>query len=106
MHAQGWLNETSGEAELAFDARFTFSSGGLYKAPPLRVTTPLTTERVAGRHKTTAGVRLRSTTAAGARRGRFVGVAQVPRTGDALLDVFLQLPNDAVAELDVELGPC
>lgn len=58
----------------------------------------LTTERSEGPLRAGVGRRL---SADG--RVRLVGVARVPKTGDAFLDGFLMLPTDALAVLSAEL---
>ena len=79
-------------------ASFEFTAGALYTAAPLTVETTLTTEASDGVLRRGVGQRM---SAEG--RARLVGVARVPRTEDALLNAFLQLPTDALAVLSAEL---
>ena len=34
---------------------------------------------------------------------KLVGIATIPRTGNKILDIFLDLPNEALAELNCEI---
>ncbi|KAF8057654.1 hypothetical protein HT031_006003 [Scenedesmus sp. PABB004] len=96
---EGELDTATGRLDLVFDAEFCFRVGAVYTAPPLQVTTTLTTEASSGEIHAATGARL-----AGG-RARLVGVSRVPRVegGDWFLNLFLQLPTDALAELDAEL---
>lgn len=73
-------------------------AGPLYRAAPLTVATTLTTEASDGVMRHGVGQRLRADG-----RARLVGVARVPRTEDAFVNTFLQLPTDALAVLSAEL---
>jgi hypothetical protein len=95
---RGTLNPATGVVRLDFDAEFEFTAGALYAAPPLQVSTTLTTERAAGAQRAGEGRRLGADG-----RATLVGVARVPRTGDGLIDGFLMLPADALAVLSAEL---
>lgn len=94
---QGWLDTETGQAELSFDAEFTFTAGPIYKPPSLKVKTVLSTEHSTGRFRSASGERFVGS------KGKLVGIADVPKTGDWLLDNFLQLPTDAFALLSAEL---
>eukprot|EP01026_Neomeris_dumetosa_P041183 TRINITY_DN3406_c0_g1_i6.p1 TRINITY_DN3406_c0_g1~~TRINITY_DN3406_c0_g1_i6.p1 ORF type:complete len:246 (+),score=16.53 TRINITY_DN3406_c0_g1_i6:63-740(+) len=94
---EGWWDQESGEAQLYFSSKFNFSIGPLYQAPSLDVDVTLTTERADGQLRQGKGQRLRNG------KGRLVGIATVPLTGDYLLDKFLMLPNDAFALLSSEI---
>jgi hypothetical protein len=96
---QGWIDEDTGEAELTFDALFTASAGSFYTPPPLRVTTLLSTEGATGRFQSAQGTRFTS-----CKGGKLVGIAQVPKTGEWIMDTFLQLPSEAFAQLAVDLN--
>jgi hypothetical protein len=95
----GTFDPTTGACDLTFDAEFCFSAGPLYKAPPLRVQTVLTTSTSTGARLSGQGRRWDKSTSS----VRLAGVARVPKTGDAFLDAFLMLPNDALAVLEGEL---
>eukprot|EP00892_Ulva_mutabilis_P011684 jgi/Ulvmu1/8889/UM049_0071.1 len=94
---KGWLDTETGQAELSFDANFTFTAGPVYKPPSLKVKTILSTEDTTGRFRSASGQRFVGS------QGKLVGIADVPKTGDWLLDSFLQLPTDAFAALSAEL---
>ncbi|KAK9868949.1 hypothetical protein WJX84_007442 [Apatococcus fuscideae] len=91
---EGWINRSTGEAQLQFNAQFDFTAGSLYKAAPLLINTTLTTESVHGKKhsRQRKGVRLDSNGYA-----KLVGVSNVPKTGDKFMDNFLRLPTDALA---------
>eukprot|EP00891_Asterochloris_glomerata_P001100 jgi/Astpho2/1100/e_gw1.00020.34.1_t len=92
MLLQGTIDRETGQAELEFIADFMFTAGFLYKAPPLKVTTNLTTEHVKGTVREGDGKRLDNQG-----YSRLVGVATVPKTGSTPIDKFLSLPNEAYA---------
>ena len=94
---EGTYDPATGRVDLDFLASFEFTAGP-YHASPLTVATTLTTEQSDGVLRHGTGSRL---TADG--RARLVGVARVPRTDDAFLNTFLQLPTDALAVLSAEL---
>jgi hypothetical protein len=82
---------------LTFDALFSFSAGSVYKPPALSVKTVLSTEASTGTFQSAEGTRFSGG------KGKLVGIAQVPKTGDWLLDNFLQLPSEAFALLTADL---
>eukprot|EP00850_Spirogloea_muscicola_P023919 SM000407S15246 [mRNA] locus=s407:43228:44375:+ [translate_table: standard] len=90
----GFVDRDTGKVELGFKARFFFSAGPLYEAPPLLVDTVLTTEESRGAMRSGHGQRLD-----GAGRCRLVGTARVPPVDDIFLTNFLMLPTDVLAEL-------
>jgi hypothetical protein len=96
---QGWIDEETGQAELVFDALFTASAGSFYTPPPLRVKTILTTEGATGQFQSAEGARFTD-----GQRGKLVGIAKVPKTGEWIMDTFLQLPNEAFALLTADLN--
>lgn len=91
---QGRWQPASGAVELTFLARFRFSIAALYAAPDLIVATQLTTAGAAGQRHRASGAPL---DAQG--RGVLVGIARVEPCGDAWLDRFLGLPDEALAVL-------
>lgn len=97
---QGWIDEETGQAELTFDALFSASAGSLYRPPPLRVKTVLSTEGAKGQFQSAEGKRFTD-----GRGGTLVGVATVPKTGEWIIDTFLQLPNEAFALLTADINP-
>jgi hypothetical protein len=94
----GTVDPATGEVNLEFFAGFEFTAGPLYRAPPLEVSTTLTSESSQGVLRSGSGRRL-----AGDGRARLVGVARVPATADALLNGFLMLPTDALAVLSADM---
>ena len=91
------MDVEKGTAELKLDALFLFSIGTLYRAPPLKIETTLTTGISQGVSFRAEGQTLSNG------RGKLVGVASVPVTQDRLLNAFLRLPTEALAQLSVEL---
>lgn len=84
----------SGQVELNFLAKFYFSAGPIYKAPPLLVTTVLTTESSKGVTRGGQGERMDAQGVC-----RLVGTARVPPVDDVFFTNFLMLPTDVLAEL-------
>lgn len=76
-----------------------FSIGSLYKAPPLMVKTTLTSEESKGLMRSGEGKRMD-----GEGRCRLVGVATVDPVNDLLLDSFLGLPTECIADLNVQIS--
>lgn len=95
------MDKESGQAELTFDALFTFTAGPIYQPPALEVRTVLSTEAAKGRFQAAEGARFSAHGCLS--KGRLVGIAQVPKTGDLILDTFLQLPSEAFALLTADL---
>lgn len=96
---QGRWHATSGALELAFQARFRFSLTGLYRAPDLIVATQLSTGEASGQRHQASGSPL---DAAGC--AVLVGIARIEPCGDAWLDRFLGLPDEALAVLRCRLS--
>ncbi|KAK1399583.1 ATP-dependent Clp protease ATP-binding [Heracleum sosnowskyi] len=92
---QGSINSESGQVDLEFKAKFLFSIGSIYKAPPLVVETVLTSEESKGTMRNGRGERLNTEG-----RCRLVGVATVEPINDFLLDSFLGLPTECLADLN------
>jgi hypothetical protein len=59
----------------------------------------LTTEASEGAIRKGTGQRLKNG------KGKLLGIATVPKTGDFLFDTFLRLPTDAYAMLSAEFLP-
>ncbi|KAL9324174.1 hypothetical protein ACSQ67_009031 [Phaseolus vulgaris] len=90
----GSINQESGKVDLEFKAKFLFSAGSLYKAPPLLVKTVLTSEETKGTMKSGRGRRLDKEG-----KCRLVGVATVDPIDDFFMNSFLGLPTECLAEL-------
>ena len=95
---EGTINKSSGEILFKFESRFVFSIAGLIKFPDLLVKTLLETGQVTGQLHQGNGLALQ-------KNGRvtLVGVSIIPPTGNKILDTFLGLPNEALAELQCEI---
>jgi hypothetical protein len=94
----GRWQEGSGAVELEFLARFVFGVAGIYQAPDLIVRTRLVTGETRGQRHCAVGAPLDRDG-----RGVLVGVAVVEPTGEAWLDSFLGLPDEALAVLRCRL---
>ncbi|XP_010255555.1 PREDICTED: uncharacterized protein LOC104596192 [Nelumbo nucifera] len=92
---QGTINEETGKVDLEFKARFWFSVGKIYRAPPLVVETMLTSEESNGKMRKGRGTKLD-------REGkcRLVGVATVVPINDVFMNSFLGLPTECLADLN------
>ncbi|CAL0333235.1 unnamed protein product [Lupinus luteus] len=95
----GSINQESGKVDLEFKAKFLFSAGSLYKAPPLVVKTVLTTEESRGNIKSGRGKRLDEEG-----KCRLVGVAKVDPIHDFIMNSFLRLPTECLAELNAVIS--
>jgi hypothetical protein len=98
QHLAGRWHQGSGAVELEFLARFVFAVAGLYRAPDLIVSTRLGTGETRAQRHGAVGQPLD-----GEGRGVLVGVATVEPTGEAWLDRFLGLPDEALALLRCRL---
>lgn len=96
---QGSINQESGKVDLEFKAKFLFSAGSLYEAPPLMVKTVLTSEESKGTMKSGRGKRLDKEG-----KCRLVGVATVDPIDDFLMNSFLALPTECLADLNAVIS--
>ncbi len=94
----GTISTLTGIVSLHFIARFSFTIGKAIKAPDLIVQTILKTSEVGSKGFDLNGKSLKN-------NGRItlMGLANIPITGNKLMDYFLNLPNDALASLECEL---
>ena len=95
---RGTINKKSGDVLLKFESKFLFSIGVIIEFPPLQVNTLLTTGTVKGLSHEGEGQVLQNNG-----KTKLVGIAIIPTTGNKILDTFLDLPNEALAELQCEL---
>lgn len=95
---EGTIDKNSGEVLLKFESRFLFSIGAMLKFPELIVKTLLTTGKVKGKLHEGEGHLLQNNG-----KIKLVGISMIPKTGNKILDIFLGLPNEALAELKCEL---
>tara|TARA_Y100001968_G_C19301410_1_gene689265 strand:+ start:97 stop:627 length:531 start_codon:yes stop_codon:yes gene_type:complete len=91
---EGTIDNNSGEVLLKLESKFVLSIGKLFKFPSLRVKTSLTTGEVQGKLHKGKGLILQKNG-----KVRLVGIATIPLTKNKILDAFLNLPNEALAEL-------
>ena len=95
---EGTIDKNSGEVCLQFESRFIFSIGGMINFPYLLVKTMLQTGKVKSKLHSAKGI-VRQKNG----KTKLVGVSNIPKTGNKLLDTFLSLPNEALAELQCEI---
>ena len=95
---EGTINKNSGEVFLEFDSKFIFSIGTIIKFPALLVQTSLQTGKVKGKLHEGEGMAVQKDG-----KTKLIGISIIPPTGNKILDTFLTLPNEALAELKCEI---
>tara|TARA_Y100001968_G_scaffold258550_1_gene245530 strand:+ start:410 stop:940 length:531 start_codon:yes stop_codon:yes gene_type:complete len=95
---EGTINRSTGEVLLRFESKFLLSIGAMLKFPDLIVKTSLETGKVKGIIHEAEGVVLQNNGTT-----KLVGISIIPKTGNKILDTFLGLPNEALAELKCEI---
>ena len=95
---EGTIDKNSGEVLLKFESKFLFSIGSMLSFPALIVKTSLETGKIKGKSHEGEGLILQSNG-----KTKLVGISIIPRTGNKILDAFLGLPNEALAELQCEI---
>tara|TARA_Y100001968_G_scaffold201018_1_gene184561 strand:- start:866 stop:1396 length:531 start_codon:yes stop_codon:yes gene_type:complete len=95
---EGTIDKKSGEVLLNFESKFIFSIGAMLKFPELIVIALLQTGKVKGKFHEREGKVLQSNG-----KTKLVGISTIPKTGNIILDTFLGLPNEALAELQCEI---
>ena len=95
---EGTIDQNSGEVLLKFESKFLFSIGAIQKFPYLIVNTLLKTGKVIGKLHEKEGIILQSNGTV-----KLVGISMIPKTGNKILDTFLGLPNEAIAELKCKI---
>ncbi|KAK9665572.1 hypothetical protein RND81_14G120100 [Saponaria officinalis] len=96
---QGNVHKETGKVDLAFKATFWFSIGTIYKAPPLLVTTNLTSEEAEGQVRKGKGQRMDKNG-----KCKLVGVAKVDPINDIFMNTFLSLPTECLAILNATIS--
>ena len=95
---EGTIDKKSGEVLLKFESKFIFTIGTKLKFPELIVNCLLTTGKVKGKLHEEEGQVLQENG-----NTKLVGISTIPITGNKVLDNFLGLPNEALAELQCEI---
>ena len=95
---KGTIDKDSGKVLFKFESKFVFSIGGLIKFPDLLVNTSLETGKVKSKLHEAKGRVLDPNG-----KTKLVGISLIPPTGNKILDTFLGLPNEALAELQCEI---
>ena len=95
---KGTIDNQSGEVLLQFESKFFFSIGSILKFPELLVKTLLKTGKVKSQLHEGQGQVLQNNG-----KLKLVGISTIPKTGNKILDTFLALPNEALAELNCEI---
>ncbi|KAJ6889388.1 hypothetical protein NC652_030233 [Populus alba x Populus x berolinensis] len=96
---EGTIDQDSGKVDLEFMAKFWFSVGAIYRAPPLLVKTRLTSEESTGTIRSGQGERLDKEG-----KCRLVGVATVDPINDVFMNTFLGLPTECLAKLSAAIS--
>ena len=95
---EGTIDQNSGEVLLKFESKFLFSIGTIIKFPDLIVNTLLKTGKVLGKLHEKEGLVMQNNGTV-----KLVGISMIPKTGNKILDIFLGLPNEALAELKCKI---
>ena len=95
---EGTVDKSSGEVLFQLEAKFIFSILTIIKFPYLLVNTTLSTEKIKGNSHAAKGFILQKNG-----KMKLVGISIIPPTGNKVLDTFLNLPNEAIAELKCEI---
>ena len=95
---EGTIDQNSGEVLLKFESKFLFSIGAILKFPNLIVNTLLKTGKVLGKLHEKEGLVMQNNGTV-----KLVGISMIPKTGNKILDIFLGLPNEALAELKCKI---
>ena len=95
---EGTVDKNSGDVLLKFESKIHFSIGALIRFPALMIKTLLKTGKVKGKIHEGEGLILQNNGTT-----KLVGIAKIPKTGNQILDTFLGLPNEAMAELKCKI---
>ena len=95
---EGNIDQGKGKVLLRFESRFSFSISNIFQFPELFFKTYLETGKVKGiLHEE------ESRTIQNNGEVKPVGISTIPKTGNKILDLFLGLPNEALAVLRCEI---
>ena len=92
---EGTIDQSTGEVFFIFESKFILHILSIIKFPYLTVKTRLTTGKIKGQLNEVQGITLQKNG-----ETKLVGISTVPQTGNKILDTFLNLPNEALAELN------
>ena len=95
---EGSIDLKNGDVVLKFESKFVFSISTLFQFPNLIIKTFLKTGQVKGVVHKAEGIVLQDDG-----KTTLVGVAMIPATRNKILDLFLSLPNEALAVLKCEI---
>ena len=95
---EGTIDKNSGEIFFEFESKFVFCIGTLITFPELLVKSLLNTGVVTSKSHKAKGLVLQKNG-----KAKLVGISIIPPTGNKILDTFLGLPNEALAELECEI---
>ena len=95
---EGTIDKKSGEVYLKLESKFIFSIGVKLKFPKLIIQSLLITGKVKSNLHESEGQALQNNGII-----KLVGISMIPKTGNKILDIFLGLPNEALAELKCEI---
>ena len=95
---EGTVDKSSGEVLFQLEAKFIFSILTKIKFPYLLINTTLITGEIKGNSHAAKGLILQKNG-----NMKLVGISIIPPTGNKILDTFLGLPSEALAELECEI---
>tara|TARA_B100001029_G_C14606758_1_gene206837 strand:- start:112 stop:420 length:309 start_codon:yes stop_codon:yes gene_type:complete len=95
---EGSINKNCGEVSFTFESKFVFTIMGMIRFPDLLVKSTLKTGKVKGKLHEAEGLALQKNG-----KTKLVGISIIPPSGNKILDSFLCLPNEALAELQCEI---
>ena len=96
---EGTYNQAKGDISLEFESRFILKLFYIIHFPELIVRTCISNEKVKSKMHQFEGERVKNDGAT-----ILGGIATIPPTGNKLLDIFLGLPNEALAVLMCNLN--
>ena len=95
---EGDIEKSTGNISLEFKSKFLCSLFSLFRFPALIVNTTLSNKKVCSKRHRVEGRAIQNNGAS-----TLVGIATIEPTGNKLLDLFLLLPNEALAILECEI---